>query len=91
MAGSDAEHIPRRQKVTLELLRKKDHWFVGIPVPYRLGGVQEITGKTKYGENHFSITIFDTRVFFTDAFTYIKNADTGEYFVKDGKWVGYEL
>ena len=73
--------------MTLELLMKQDDRF-GEKAPYRLGGVKEITEQTEYGEGHFAITIFDRRVFFTEVFEYVKNDDTGEYFVKDGKWVG---
>ena len=55
--------------------------------PYALGGVQEITDKTEYGEGHFAITIFDRRIFFLDCFEYVKCRETGEYFVNRGEWV----
>ena len=74
--------------MTLELLMTKDDFFDRCYKPFFLGGVKEITNQTEYGEDHFAITIFDRRVFYTDAFEYVKNADTDEYFIKDGKWIG---
>lgn len=71
----------------LELKRNKDDFFNISTEPYRLGGVVSITNNTIYGEGCFAITIFDTRVFFTDCFEYVKDADSGEVFVENGKWV----
>lgn len=75
--------------MTLELLRYPDEFFESTrnPKPYALGGVEKITCNTEYGVGHFAITIFDTRVFVTELFQYVKNAETGEYYVKDGVWV----
>ena len=75
--------------MTLELLRYPDEFFESTrnPEPYTLGGVEKITCNTEYGVGHFAITIFDTRVFVTELFQYVKNAETGEYYVKDGVWV----
>lgn len=75
--------------MTLELLRYPDDFFEvnRNPKPYALGGVEKITCNTEYGVGHFAITIFDTRVFVTKLFQYVKNAETGEYYVKDGVWV----
>lgn len=56
--------------------------------PYRLGGVKDITDKTNYGDGYVSITIFDTRTFIIDSFEYVKDIDSGEYYVKNGEWVG---
>jgi hypothetical protein len=53
-----------------------------------LGGVRDITDKTEYGEGHHAITIFDRKVFLTNAFEFVRDVDTNKYFVKDGKWVG---
>lgn len=74
---------------TLELLRYPDDFFEvnRNPKPYTLGGVKKITYDTEYGAGHFAITIYDTRVFATEFFQYVKNAETGEYYVKDGAWV----
>ena len=55
--------------------------------PYALGGVQEITDKTEYGDGYFAITIFDRRVFFLNCFEYVKCRETGEYFVNLAEWV----
>lgn len=73
----------------LELLRYKDDFFKANrnPKPYKLGGVEKITCNTEYGIGHFAITIFDTRIFVTELFQYVKNAETGEYYVKNGAWV----
>ena len=73
--------------MTLELLQKP-FWLNKNPVPYMLGGVEKVTDKTEYGEGHFAITIFDRRVFITEGFEYVRNADTGESFVENGEWVG---
>lgn len=75
--------------MTLELLRYPDEFFESTrnPKPYTLGGVEKITCNTEYGVGHFAITIFDTSVFVTKLFQYVKNAETGEYYVKDGVWV----
>ena len=73
--------------MTLELKRYKSDFFNNSTEPYRLGGVKSITNNTVYGEGHFAITIFDTRVFITDGFEYVKDADSGEVFVENGKWV----
>lgn len=72
--------------MNLELKRDKD--YSKSSELYRLGGVKEITDKTKYGRGHFAITIFDTRIFITEFFDYVKDVDSGKYYVKDGKWVG---
>lgn len=69
------------EPITLELKRSKDD------IEYSLGGVVKITNDTEYGEGHFAIVIFDRRVFFTDAFEFVRCRETGEYFVKDRKWV----
>lgn len=74
--------------MNLELKRDKDYTYNKSSEPYRLGGVKEITDKTKYGRGHFAITIFDTRIFITELFDYVKDVDSGKYYVKDGKWVG---
>jgi hypothetical protein len=71
----------------LELKMDKDY-YDGYSEAYRIGGVKGITNKTKYGCGHFAITIFDTSVFITELFEYVKDADSGKYYVKDGKWVG---
>lgn len=55
--------------------------------PYHLWGVEHITDKTEYGTGCFSITIFDTRILAIDFFEYVKDADSGKMFIKNGKWV----
>ncbi len=74
--------------MTLELKKYKDDFFNWSTEPYRLERVERITNETVYGKGCFSITIFDERFFLTKTFEYIKNADTDEYFVKNGEWVG---
>lgn len=74
--------------MTLELKQNKNDYFRNSTEPYRLGGVTDITDKTEYGTGYCAITIFDRRIFNAERFEYVKNADTDEYFVKDGKWVG---
>ncbi len=73
--------------MTLELKQYYNEFFNNSTKPYSLGGVKEIASNTEYGDGHFSITIFDRRVFLTDAFEYVKDSDSGKYFVKDGKWI----
>ena len=73
--------------MTLELKEYPDWLNNYNKNPYKLGGVKNITNDTIYGDGHFATTIFDTRVFLTNCFEYVKNADTDEYFVKDGKWI----
>jgi hypothetical protein len=73
--------------MTLELKMNKNDFFNNSTEPYQLGGVKEITDKTGYGKGHFAITIFDRRVFITECYEYVKDADSGKYFVKNGKWV----
>lgn len=74
--------------MTLELKQYYNEFFNNSTKPYSLGGVKEITSNTEYGDGHFAITIFDRKVFLTDAFEYVKDLDSGKYFVKDGKWIG---
>lgn len=59
----------------------------GNAEPYRLGGVMEITDNTEYGDGYFAITIFDRRVLLMDYFEYVKDADTGYEYVRNGEWV----
>lgn len=73
--------------MTLELKQYKSDFFNNYTEPYTLSGVKSITNETIYGEGHFAITIFDTRVFITDAFEYVKEIDSGKIYVKNGKWV----
>lgn len=70
----------------LELKRYKDSFFDNSTEPYAFGGVEEIGLMPKH-EDYFYITIFDTRIFSTDSFEYVKDRDTEAYFVRDGKWV----
>lgn len=72
--------------ITLELKQNKNNYFRNSTEPYLLCGVEEITDKTEYGLGYFAITIFDKRLFLTEAFEYVKNHETGEFYVKDGKW-----
>lgn len=74
--------------MTLELKQYYSDFFNNSTKPYLLDGVKEITSNTEYGDGHFAITIFDRQVFLTDAFEYVKDLDSGKYFVKDGKWIG---
>lgn len=73
--------------MTLEMKQYKHHVFNNSTEPYRLGGVKAITNETIYGGGHFSITIFDTRVFATEFFEYVKDADSGKLYVENGRWV----
>lgn len=73
--------------MTLELKQYRHSVFNNSTEPYRLGGVKDITSETIYGEGHFAITIFDTRVFATDFFAYVKDADSGKMYVENGEWV----
>lgn len=73
--------------MTLVLKQYKSDFFPNSAEPYHLGGVKSIKCGTDYGEDTFAITIFDTRVFIADVFDYVKDTDTEEYFVKDGKCV----
>ena len=68
--------------MTLELKQYKSDFFNNSTQPYSLGGVKEITEKTEYGTGHFAITIFDRRVFITACYEYVKDAESGKYFVK---------
>ena len=71
--------------MTLELKQYNSEVFNNRP--YLIVGVKEITDKTEYGIGHFAITIFDRRVFITDCYEYVKDVESGKYFVKKGKWV----
>lgn len=73
--------------MTLELKQYYDPQFDNSTKPYTLFGVRKITDQTEYGQGYFAITIFERKVFITECFEYVKNSDTGEYFVKNGKWV----
>lgn len=73
--------------MTLEL-KQYPNFAYSAPKAYRLGGVKKITSQTEYGEGNFAITIFDRRVFVTDYFEFVRDPDSGKYYVKDGKWVG---
>ena len=75
-------------RMTLELKQYKSPFFSNSTEPYRLGGVKSITNNTFYGEGHFAITIFGTKVFVTSAFEYVKDVDSGKMFVRNGKWEG---
>lgn len=71
----------------LELKRYEDDFFNNSTEPYRLGGVEDVTDKTEYGEGYFAITIFDRRVFFVKDFKYVRCVETGKCYVDSGKWV----
>lgn len=73
--------------MTLEMKQCKNEFLKNSTDPYRLGGVKDITNETIYGEGFFAITIFDTRIFVTDLFEYVKDADSGKMYVENGKWV----
>ena len=73
--------------MTIELKQYKSDFFNNSTKPYHLWGVKSITNNTVYGEGHFAITIFDTKVFITGRFEYVKDADSGKVFVENGKWV----
>lgn len=73
--------------MTLELKQYKSDFFPNSTEPYHLGGVESVRIGTEYGEDTLGVTVFDRRVFAANVFEYIKDADTGEYFVKDGKCV----
>ena len=73
--------------MTLELKQYKSDFFNNSTQPYLLGGVEEITDKTEYAIGHFAITISDRRVFITSCYEYVKDAESGKYYVKNGKWV----
>ena len=75
--------------MTLELKQYKSDFFNNSTQPYLLGGVKEITDKTEYGIGHFAIhfAIINRRVFITDCYEYVKDAESGKYYVKNGKWV----
>ena len=70
----------KEKSITLELKRYNE-------CEYSLGGVVKITDDTEYGEGHFATFIFDRRVWCNEYFEYVRCRETGEYFVKDGKWV----
>ena len=72
--------------MTLELKQYKDRFFNNSTNPYLLGGVKEI-GLMQKHEEYFFITIFDTRIYVTEKFEYVKDRDTDTYYVRDGKWV----
>ena len=72
--------------MTLELKQYKSDFFNNSTKPYRLGGVKSITIETVYGKGQCAITIFDTKVFRIDCVEYVKDADSGKFFVENGKW-----
>lgn len=72
--------------MTLELKQYKNSFFDNSTEPYALGGVKDIGLMPKH-EEYFFITIFDTRILVPEAFEYVKDRDTGTYYVRDGKWV----
>lgn len=74
----------------LELKRYEDDFFNNSIEPYRLGGVEDVTDKTEYGEGYFAITIFDRRVFFVKDFEYVRCVETGKYYINNGKCVDTE-
>ena len=73
--------------MTLELKQYKSDFSNNSTKSYHLWGVKLITNNTIHGEGYFAITIFDTRAFVTDCFEYVKDSDSGKFFVKNGKWV----
>lgn len=73
--------------MTLELKRYKDDFFNNPTEPYRLGGVEDVTGKTEYGEGYFAITIFGRRLFSAKDFEYVRCVETGKYYINNGKRV----
>lgn len=73
--------------MTLVLKPYYHPFFTTSIEPYKLGGVKDITSKTKYGGEYFAITIFDTRVFRTCEFEYVKDAGSGKVYIENGKWV----
>lgn len=76
--------------MTLELKRYKDTFFDNSTEPYSLGGVKDVCLMPDH-EEYFCITIFDTRMFVPESFEYVKDRDTGIYYVRDGKWVGCDV
>lgn len=73
--------------MTLELKRYKDDFLTIQQNQYRLGGVEDVTDKTGYGEGHFAISIFDRRIFLVKDFEYVRCVETGKYYINNGKWV----
>lgn len=73
--------------MTLLMKQYKNEFFNNSTEPYRINGVKDITNKTIYGDLHFAITILDTKVFATYFFEYVKDADSGNVYVENGKWV----
>ena len=75
--------------MNIEMLQKPN-WCRQNPEPYILNCIDKITCDTVYGYGNFS-TCFDNEmiVYVTDCFRHVKNADTGKYYVKDGKWVAW--
>ena len=75
--------------MNIEMLQKPN-WRCQNPEQYILNCIDKITCDTVYGYGYFS-TCFDNEmiVYVTDCFRHVKNADTGKYYVKDGKWVAW--
>ena len=69
--------------MTLEMLRYQEDWM-SPQKPYNLYSVEDIV---PYKVGYFTITIFDRRLFRLQDFRYVKDKETGKYYVKNGMWV----
>ena len=74
--------------MTIEMLQKPN-WLRQNPEPYILNRISKITCDTDYGYGYFATCFDNEMVFVTDCFRHVKNADTGKYYVKDGKWIAW--
>lgn len=71
--------------MTLELKMFPDEYGLSSVAPYALSKVRKISSSSK--ARLVDITIDDTRSFLISRFDYIKDIDTGEYFVRNGEWI----
>ena len=74
--------------ITLELKRYEKELFKSYTKPFCIYDVIDISDNTDLGDEYFSITTSEKQQRLNlRTFEYVKDSNTGELYVKDGKWV----
>ena len=75
-----------RAPITLELKFRNDDTYRWRTEPFEICDVKDV-GRDNIQSDHFFVEAPDRKLLKIEFFEYVKNADTGAMYVKDGKWV----